>query len=201
MSKKPQTTSQKERFLKVALRLFAKNGYAATSTRQICDEVGLAHSAMYNYFPSKEAILMAIEEREMLTMQAGLDAILSANPGSGNREKVFIAMHYSARIATDSNAAWRLMADMLRSLRPKNRAEVVRRRDHYEGVLRDLIKDYLISRNIDPQNADLMAKYFFGTCEGISGWFRPGGARTAEEIAQDVSEFFLTALDAGRSLE
>jgi TetR/AcrR family transcriptional regulator, cholesterol catabolism regulator len=196
MAARQPALSQKDRFLKAALRLFAKNGYAATSTREICNEVGLAHSAIYNYFPSKEAILIAIEEREMISMQAGLDAVVAANPNANSRERLEIALLFSANVAVRNQDAWRLMADMLRSLKPKNRGDVIARRDTYEQSIRRLVEDYAQSCGSPFDNATLTTRYFFGICEGISGWYDPAGELPGEALAADVAEFFMTALDA-----
>ncbi len=43
-----------------AMELFLKQGYAATSMRQIADEVGLALGGIYNHFSSKEEIFQGI---------------------------------------------------------------------------------------------------------------------------------------------
>jgi len=41
-------------------RLFIRQGYNATSMRQIADEAGLALGAAYNHFPGKEDIFLAV---------------------------------------------------------------------------------------------------------------------------------------------
>lgn len=43
-----------------AMNLFLKQGYAATSMRQIADEVGLALGGIYNHFASKDEIFEGI---------------------------------------------------------------------------------------------------------------------------------------------
>lgn len=48
-----------------AYSLFANQGYAATSMRQIAEEAGLALGGIYNHFSSKEAIFQAaLNERQ-----------------------------------------------------------------------------------------------------------------------------------------
>jgi AcrR family transcriptional regulator len=47
----------KKKIFDTALLLFAKQGYKATTMRQIGKEVGIAQSAIYNHFKNKEAIL------------------------------------------------------------------------------------------------------------------------------------------------
>ena len=50
----------KKRIYEASIKLFANNGYKATSMRSIAKEVGIAVSAIYNHFKSKEDILDAI---------------------------------------------------------------------------------------------------------------------------------------------
>jgi AcrR family transcriptional regulator len=44
------------RILSAALRLFADQGFAATSVRQIATAVGVTDAALYSHFPGKQAI-------------------------------------------------------------------------------------------------------------------------------------------------
>lgn len=50
-----------------ATALFARDGYADTSLREIAEQVGLSKSALLHHYPSKEALLRAVlEERDRL---------------------------------------------------------------------------------------------------------------------------------------
>jgi AcrR family transcriptional regulator len=53
-------TDTRDRILAVALRLFAENGYAATSLQKIADELGVTKAALYFHFKTKEDILKGI---------------------------------------------------------------------------------------------------------------------------------------------
>ena len=59
---KPQTRSEKaearrQQIIDVALRLFAENGFAATPTKLIAQEVGVTEGLIFHYFPNKAALL------------------------------------------------------------------------------------------------------------------------------------------------
>ena len=56
-------TGTKLKIFETALKLFAQQGYKATTMRQIAKEIGIQQSAIYNHFKSKEAILDAIIEQ------------------------------------------------------------------------------------------------------------------------------------------
>jgi len=53
----------RERLLAAALDLFAAQGFAATSVRQIAEAVGVRDSAIYGHFEGKQAILDVLMER------------------------------------------------------------------------------------------------------------------------------------------
>ena len=50
----------KEKILDAAIRLFASNGYHRTSVNQIASSAGVSKGLTYNYFSSKEDLLLAI---------------------------------------------------------------------------------------------------------------------------------------------
>ena len=56
----------KERILDAAERLFADEGFAATSLRQITAEAGVNLAAVNYHFGSKESLLTAVFERRVV---------------------------------------------------------------------------------------------------------------------------------------
>jgi TetR/AcrR family transcriptional regulator, cholesterol catabolism regulator len=55
MAREPQ--DRRERILNSAAALFARKGVAATTVREIADEVGILSGSLYHHFESKEAIV------------------------------------------------------------------------------------------------------------------------------------------------
>jgi AcrR family transcriptional regulator len=198
MARKKNDIPRRDEFLAAALRRFARQGYAATSTRDICADVGLAHSAIYNYFSSKEAMLLAIEEREMTSMQAGLDSLLRDAEDRTPLQRLEIAIKYTLTVAVEKREAWRLMAEMLRSLKPKHRRAVVARRDRYEGTIRRILEEAIATGELAAQDVQLASLYLFGMAESISGWFRPDGRLEAATLVDNASSFFFRAIGTAR---
>ncbi len=62
--------SRRQQIMDAALELFASEGYAHCSIAQLAKHAGISKGLMYNYFESKEALLVALIEE-------GLDDILS----------------------------------------------------------------------------------------------------------------------------
>ena len=73
----------KEKILKQALGLFARQGYQATSVGEIAQAVGIKAPSLYKHYESKQAILRAIVGRmeEGYARQAALLQMDGANPG------------------------------------------------------------------------------------------------------------------------
>lgn len=68
-----QATEQRQRhILNAAVRCFSHLGYHATTMRHILAKAQLSAGALYNYYPSKEAILQAIAERDLQRSQLAI---------------------------------------------------------------------------------------------------------------------------------
>jgi TetR/AcrR family transcriptional regulator, cholesterol catabolism regulator len=196
MRRKKGDGLRRDEFLEAALNRFARYGYAATSTRDICADVGIVHSAMYNYFPSKEAMLLAIEVREMTRMQGGLDALLANCKEESALTRVVIGIRYSLQVAVNGRGAWHLMAEMLRSLPARHRVDVIARRDRYERTIRDLLAAAIAGSHLPAQDVRLASLHIFGIAAGIAGWYRPDGEYTADEIIEHALSSCMRLLGA-----
>jgi len=67
-----------ERILDVAEELFAERGYAGTTLRAVATRVGLRIPSLYNHFPGKEALYVAVLERGLGPVLAVLSEFLDA---------------------------------------------------------------------------------------------------------------------------
>ncbi len=90
-----ETTTKGERtrqaILDAAYRLIIKQGYAATSMRQIAEEADLALGGIYNHFSSKEEVFRAIAEERHPFFQ--IVPILNSVEGRSLEEFVRNAAH------------------------------------------------------------------------------------------------------------
>jgi AcrR family transcriptional regulator len=56
--------------LEAAARIFATHGYAAGTTNRIAEEAGVSIGSLYEYFPNKDALLVALMEAHIAEGQA-----------------------------------------------------------------------------------------------------------------------------------
>lgn len=54
-----------EAILDAAAQLFGQLGYAATTTNKVAERAGVSIGSLYQYFPDKDALLLALAERHL----------------------------------------------------------------------------------------------------------------------------------------
>jgi AcrR family transcriptional regulator len=85
--------SRREQIMNAALELFASEGYSHCSISQLASHAGISKGLMYNYFDSKEALLVAIIEDGMKDFidyfDPDHDGILTADELAGVVRKIF----------------------------------------------------------------------------------------------------------------
>jgi len=75
-----QKLERERRIVKAAERLFARKGYAEVAMEDVAARAGLAVGTIYNYFPSKSALLLAIVRSETESLLARAQKILDDPP-------------------------------------------------------------------------------------------------------------------------
>jgi AcrR family transcriptional regulator len=68
----------RQAILEAALNLFAEEGFFGTSLRDIAATVGIRESALYNYFPGKEALFEALILTDQQSMGERLSDVIGA---------------------------------------------------------------------------------------------------------------------------
>ncbi len=75
-----QKQERGQRIVKAAEKLFARKGYVEVAMEDVAARAGLAVGTIYNYFPSKSALLLAIVRRETESLLASGRKILEDPP-------------------------------------------------------------------------------------------------------------------------
>ena len=81
VSKGDMATDLRERILEAATRLFAQQGYARTSMREVSEAVGCTKPALYYHFDSKKDLFVATVQTHLDHFTVLLEGTLAA-PGS-----------------------------------------------------------------------------------------------------------------------
>src|SRR4051794_41851903 len=93
------------KLLSVSARLFARNGFEATSMRDIAARAGMLAGSMYYHFPSKNDLIAAVYEAGVAEIGAAVDAALERARGPWQRLEAAAAAHPPSLLADAAHAA------------------------------------------------------------------------------------------------
>ncbi len=181
--------------LEIAGRLFAKNGFNGTSLRDIAEEAKITKAALYYHFPNKEALYDRIV---LYGLEKLLETVMAATaPHKTAVEKVRAFMLASADYYTRNRDSWITGSNAFRNTDDSaSRAKGLMFRDMYERHLRNCIAEGIKSgefRDVDPAIA---GRLLLSTVNSLSGWHRPDGKMTAQEVVERYVEIILVGLRA-----
>src|SRR6202789_2741620 len=72
-------TETRDRLYRAALALFAEKGFAETTVEDITEAADVGKGTFFNYFPSKEHLLVAFSDMQIGKLQAAVDVVLQSN--------------------------------------------------------------------------------------------------------------------------
>jgi TetR/AcrR family transcriptional regulator, cholesterol catabolism regulator len=169
---------------RVALRLFAQNGYETTTMREIASAVGVKAGSLYNHFDSKEEILWELTRGALLDLRAQIDSAiddLGAGAGAGDRLGAFINAHVRFHAVNSERA--RIVNRQMPGLTKGHYREVVALRRTFEDQLADILEAGVREGSFTLLDARLSVYAILQMCIAVSNWFRKGGDLTVDEIA------------------
>jgi len=170
-----------KRVLKEALSLFARQGYAAVSTRQIAAACGLQVGALYNHFPTKQAILAGLMIGHM---EALLEAFDKETSSSDPSEALQSFARFHIRYHIDKPEEVFIAYMELRNLEPEPLAQVTKLRQQYERHLRNILRDGNAKSVFKIADVPVAAMAIISMMTGVNSWFRYGGRLSVVEIEE-----------------
>jgi TetR/AcrR family transcriptional regulator len=94
-----------------AAELFAEKGYAATSTREICEHAGITKPVLYYHFGSKEQLLESLVEDTFNEYQRGLRR--AARRGRSTRERLLEVLQAMFAFTRHNHNEYRMAVRMV----------------------------------------------------------------------------------------
>jgi TetR/AcrR family transcriptional regulator, transcriptional repressor of aconitase len=102
-----EKTDRRERILEGARRCFARHGYEGATVVRLEKEIGLSRGAIFNWFPSKEELFIALAARDnerllLLFAEEGLEGILDALLGD-DPDWLAVYLEFGRRLRADAD--------------------------------------------------------------------------------------------------
>jgi AcrR family transcriptional regulator len=193
----PHVHAKRERrraeILRAALGQFRERGYHATTLDAIAEQLGVRKTALYHYFPDKQAILLACHRESLAELER---IVTQARRLRSAHERLRHVIVEHARVMTEAFGASPLAFEV-GELSPERQAEVIAGRDRYERELRDIIERGMKLGTFRRGDAKVAAFTILGALNGIARWYRPGGSLDARAIGEQFASQLMDGLVAG----
>jgi len=150
LTREEQMRRRREIF-NAAARLFAEQGFNETSMREIAGAAGVGKSTLYDYFPTKDDVLLFIFEEELdaFLLQARAVEVMQISA----LEKVKRLLDLQLGVLLSKKNLYLKLMDQVQRLKPQSIQRLQTRRYAYQDMLRDLIAQGIRAgeiRQVDP---------------------------------------------------
>lgn len=175
-----------------ALKLFAQQGFAAVSMREIAREVGVQVGALYNYTTDKQSLLYDL-------MQSHLGALLDAfedDPAADPQARLQHFVQFHIGFHHDRPDAVFIAYMELRNLTPENFGRIEALRRQYEDKLEAILRAGVEKGAFVVADTKIATLAVIAMLTGVSTWFRAGGRLSLDDVQAQYWQMVRKAVSA-----
>jgi AcrR family transcriptional regulator len=182
--------AQRERqMLAVAEEVFAENGYVSASMDEIAERVGVSKPMLYEYFGSKEGLLVS----SIRTARAELLAATrrSLKGATSPRDALRRGLHAFFAFVAEYRASWSLMQNESVLAAGGATDEIEATRAQQTELMITLMSG--VAPEVESHQREVAAEVVIGACERLAAWW----SRHPETSADEVTDYLLRVLWSG----
>jgi len=172
--------------------VFLKKGFQETSMREIAEAAGLGKSTLYDYFKTKDDILIYFFEDQINDLTEAAQKIALQNLPANERLRQVTRAHLEF-LQANKSLVMKLTLEAQR-LKLDSQKQIQMSRHAYQDLLRGLIEEGIregVFRKVDPL---LAARMLLNTMAPVVFTSRPTG--TPQEMMEETMDIFLKGLQA-----
>ena len=188
MPSMPKGRQRQKQLYDAAARLFASQGYHATSLRELAEALGLNKSSLYHYFDSKQELLYQLLDDYISEALAGIQS-LCAGPRDPE-EKLADFMRYYTRFYARDLDRLALLVNEVDNLEPRYRKVLEKKERRYLAALTDIFAQLREQGRLKDVPSTVAAFAFFGMVHYTFRWYHPKGKVSPEELSEMFWEIF-----------
>ena len=190
--------NRRQELVRAAARLFHRQGFAATTTRDIAAKAGMQSGSPFYHFKSKSALLHAVMEeglrsagqQQARALQAlGADGTSTAAVAPDAALRALIRAHFDILLGPGSDFVPVMLYES-RSLTPRQRADIAKLQREYEAhwmpVLQALRETGRLRTDVH-----LARLLILGALNWTVQWFDPKGPATLDDLTDAAMNLFL----------
>ncbi|WP_199432945.1 TetR/AcrR family transcriptional regulator [Qaidamihabitans albus] len=170
--------AERERqMIDVAEAVFAELGYAAASMDEIAERVGVSKPMLYEYFNSKEGLLLACIRQSRAALRTVTEqAVTGAVTAEDAIRRGLLAFFVFIR---DRRQAWSLLRQEMALIGTSAADEIEATRQQQTDLIAALMSDYIDGS--DQLRTEALAEFVVGACERLAIW-----SERHEEVTPEI---------------
>lgn len=191
----------RERILQAAASAMAAHGFHGMSMRELARAAGMSLSNLYNYFPSKEEILFALQKGafEVLVTSAeeALRGMESSDPGKDGASpdaRLYVLISHHVAYVAERPDVMRVLVHEAATLPSPRRGAVRRLKERYFRLARGIVEGLVGPAWTDPAELDRVTYNLFGMLNWIYGWYDPALHGPPRELARTIHRIALCGI-------
>lgn len=185
-------TTRRRAIEDAASDLFRRQGYAATSVRDIARALDIRGPSLYAHVASKEDVLWAIVDRVASRFEVAADRAAATARDPDDRLAALVRAHVG--VVTEDVGEASVFIHEWRHLSDERRQAVLERRDAYETRFRWAIAGGIAEGQFAMTDPSLAATFLLTALNGIPTWYRPGGSTSPTQLADLYADFAVRSL-------
>lgn len=191
LTEEEQGRRRKEIF-DATVHLFLEKGFKGTSMRQIAEAAGVGKSTLYDYFKSKDEILVSYFEDAIQELTEGAKDIVSQEISISDKIKRILEMHLTYLI--DNKALYLKLSAEIQTLSLGSQKQIQQKRYAYQDMLSDLIEKGIQQGVYKPVNPLFAARGVFMLLTMAVFTSRPQTLGDPEEMMDDALSIFFDGI-------
>jgi AcrR family transcriptional regulator len=173
---------RRAKFLKVAERLIAELGYEAVTMTAIAEQAGASIGTLYDYFPDKQAIAVALKMEYVAQGDAHWKALLSDAAGMTREELAALFVEGALELVKLLPAYLELMGSAVAFTRSQSLRRPLRR-----SVVGALLA---MKPKLGEERAFICAEVIVQLIKGMLTVYREAAAKEREKVAEEYKKLF-----------
>lgn len=189
-TRKRMPRAERERqMIEVAESVFAERGYLATSMDDIAEQVGVSKPMLYEYFHSKEGLLLAcIAESRAALRKVTEESVAGATSAEDALRRGLLAFFVYIR---ERRQAWSLLRHEMILIGTSASEEIEATRRQQTDLIAKLMAGYFDVGS--PLRVEAAAEFVVGACERLAIWCE----RHDEVTPERATDYAMDALWSG----
>ncbi len=171
-------SARRAQLLEAALEVFVANGYHAAAMDEIADRAGVSKPVLYQHFPGKTDLYLALLDQSCDTVVAAvIDALASTED---NKERVAATVEAFYTYVADDKSYFRLVFESDLTNDPRVRERVERVTEVTSAAVAEVIRD---DTGLPPAAARLLAVSLVGMAQVSARYWLAGDAQPDKDSA------------------